>query len=179
VKTPFFKAAMQNEVFHGAGYSEKLYFGYMKKLVFIIICIAGLSACNNDAGKTATADSLAAHPDTTAQAVFVRQNIYSLPASDPIILAYKKGLAVMQLRDKADPTSWSYQAAIHGTTSIIKKPAWSTCQHGTFFFLSWHRMFLYYFERIVRKASGYPKFALPYWNYSDDPSQAALPLVFR
>jgi tyrosinase len=48
---------------------------------------------------------------------------------------------------------------------------WDTCQaHGPTddenFFLPWHRMFVYFFERIVRKASDNPEFTLPYWNYS-------------
>ena len=40
-------------------------------------------------------------------------------------------------------------------------------------------MYLYYFEKIVRKSSGDPSFALPYWNYSDVPAQAVMPEEFR
>ena len=43
------------------------------------------------------------------------------------------------------------------------------CQHQGWFFLPWHRMYLYFFERIVRaavvEAGGPADFALPYWNY--------------
>jgi hypothetical protein len=49
---------------------------------------------------------------------------------------------------------------------------------ASFFFLSWHRMYIYFFERILRAASGDPNLALPYWNYSD-PAQRALPVPFR
>jgi hypothetical protein len=52
------------------------------------------------------------------------------------------------------------------------------CQHASFFFLSWHRMYIYFFERILRAASGDPNLALPYWNYSD-PAQRALGVPFR
>lgn len=45
---------------------------------------------------------------------------------------------------------------------------WGTCQHGNLFFLPWHRFYLYYFERTVRKRSKDPNFALPYWNYFDN-----------
>jgi len=38
-------------------------------------------------------------------------------------------------------------------------PAWHS------YFWSWHRMYLYWFERIIRKMSGDANFALPYWNY--------------
>jgi len=39
-------------------------------------------------------------------------------------------------------------------------------------------MYLYYFERILRKASGDPKFALPFWDYTD-PAQRAIPAPLR
>lgn len=61
---------------------------------------------------------------------------------------------------------------------------WDTCQsHGgpndsPYHFLPWHRMYVYYLERIVRKVSGNADFTLPYWNYLD-PSQVALPSQFR
>jgi tyrosinase len=101
----------------------------------------------------------------------LRQNIYSLYNSDPnhpIIQAYRHAITVMKGRPSTDPTSWLYQANIHGTFAAMPWPAgapWSTCNHG-FHFLSWHRMYLYFFERIVRAASGDPNFALPYWDYA-------------
>jgi len=45
---------------------------------------------------------------------------------------------------------------------------WGTCQHGNLFFLPWHRFYLYYFERTVRKHMQDPNFALPYWSYFDN-----------
>jgi len=45
---------------------------------------------------------------------------------------------------------------------------WGTCQHGNLFFLPWHRFYLHFFERTVRKHAGDPNFALPYWNYFDN-----------
>ena len=111
--------------------------------------------------------------------VYVRKNIYSLPATDPIVIDYQKGVAAMKTRPFTDPTSWDYQANMHGTNEAKLLPLWATCQHGSYYFLSWHRMYLYFFERIVRKACGDPNFALPYWNYSDVPVQASLPEIFR
>ncbi len=49
---------------------------------------------------------------------------------------------------------------------------WGTCQHGNLFFLPWHRFYLYYFERTVRRHMTDPGFALPYWNYFDNYSAA-------
>src|SRR3712207_7159774 len=36
-------------------------------------------------------------------------------------------------------------------------------------FLPWHRAYLGYFEQICRELSGYPRFALPYWDWTAEP----------
>ncbi|WP_338849363.1 tyrosinase family protein [Massilia sp. W12] len=53
---------------------------------------------------------------------------------------------------------------------------WGTCQHGSNTFLPWHRMYLHYFERTLRKLSGDANFALPYWNYFGEMSKGGLQL---
>ena len=83
-------------------------------------------------------------------------------------------------KNPMDPTGWTYQANIHG---LLRPPAtlpegWQTCKHNRGDFVNWHRMFLYYFEQVLRKASGSPTLALFYWDYSD-PSQRAVPAAFR
>jgi len=56
---------------------------------------------------------------------------------------------------------------------------WATCQHGSPYFTTWHRWYLYYFERICRKMANHPEFVLPYWNYaSDTGSSLQLPGAF-
>src|SRR5215471_4112863 len=95
---------------------------------------------------------------------------------------YAEGVKKMKTRPATDPTSWTYQAAIHGTYATPAKPLWNTCEHGNYFFLSWHRMYLYFFEKMVRAASN-PGFNLPYWDY-DNPASATdpklqLPAPFR
>lgn len=109
----------------------------------------------------------------------IRKNFKKLTAAE--LTAFKNGVAVMKSRGPLDPTSWTYQAAIHGTSATPVQTAWSTCQHNTTFFLSWHRMYLCFFERILRKASGMPGLGLPYWNYSDaaDATARFLPTAFR
>ena len=62
----------------------------------------------------------------------------------------------------------------------LAKLIWETCKHSTQstkepHFLSWHRIYLYFFERVLRKASGDPDFALPYWDYSNDAVDAPDP----
>jgi hypothetical protein len=116
--------------------------------------------------------------------VRIRREIYGLASSGPEITALKRGIAAMMTRPAEDPTSWLFQANIHGTYDALPSgsgPAsdcWNTCQHGSFFFLSWHRMYLYFFERILRAASGEPSLTLPYWDY-DAPARRALPDGFR
>jgi len=64
----------------------------------------------------------------------------------------------------------------------IAKDVWSTCQHsprGTQLnFFGWHRMYLYYFERVLRWAANDPTLTLPYWDYTN-PAQTALPDAFQ
>jgi tyrosinase len=90
----------------------------------------------------------------------------------------------MLRRAIAEPTSWRYQAAIHGYDRAEDPRAqrddvlpanpsrfWNQCQHSTWFFLPWHRMYLHFFESIVAatvaRLGGPADWALPYWNYSD------------
>jgi hypothetical protein len=76
-----------------------------------------------------------------------------------------------------DHTSWDAQRGIHSTFAQ-QTPIVDQCEHGTLFFLSWHRMYLYWFERIIRAKSMDPAFALPYWGYSPVGARN-LPAPFR
>jgi tyrosinase len=100
--------------------------------------------------------------------VHTRRNLSALPAWDPIIVWYAKGIAEMQSRDPDDPRSWDWQAAVHGsdtTTQFLNQ-----CQHGSWYFAPWHRGYLAAFEAIVRNAitglGGPASWALPYWDMS-------------
>lgn len=93
----------------------------------------------------------------SSNTVAVRRSIWSLEPttafSSSVMLDYAKAVAVMQRRQPNDPTSWTYQAAIHGTKAPVPPGAdWNQCQHGTWFFLPWHRMYIWFFEKIVREA---------------------------
>ncbi|WP_176539046.1 tyrosinase family protein [Rhizobium sp. J15] len=60
---------------------------------------------------------------------------------------------------------------------------WSTCQHVDaveYYFLGWHRLYLWHFEQIVSSLVG-QDFALPYWDYGKNGSSEhrALPIEFR
>ena len=111
---------------------------------------------------------------------FVRQSIAVLNANQ--IASLRHGIQVMMSRAASDPTSYHFQANIHGTydnpTTQEEMSSWNNCEHGSYYFLSWHRMYLYFFDRILRAAAGDPKLVLPYWNWTD-PAQRTLPLAFR
>jgi tyrosinase len=108
----------------------------------------------------------------------VRPSFGTLDPDGPQVEALRRGVAAMKARPASDPTSWLYQANLHGTYDTPALPAWNSCQHGSWFFLSWHRMYLHYFERILRYASGDPELALPFWDYTD-PEQRAIPEPLR
>jgi tyrosinase len=122
--------------------------------------------------------------------IHTREDVWSLPRWDPTLLWYAKAVGVLWPKPIADPTSWRYQAAIHGYGPMeqpqpepdpLSQPGealpadkasyWHQCQHGVWYFLPWHRGYIGYFEKLVRKTivtlGGPADWALPYWNYSD------------
>jgi Common central domain of tyrosinase/Polyphenol oxidase middle domain len=69
----------------------------------------------------------------------------------------------------------------------VAQSIWATCEHsytdqqGNLHqanFFGWHRMYLYYFERVLRWAAQDDTLRLPYWDYTD-PKQEILPAEFR
>lgn len=111
---------------------------------------------------------------------FTRQSIASLTPAQ--IASLQKGIQVMTSRAVTDPTSYRFQANIHGTedtaTNSQEMQSWDQCEHGSFYFFAWHRMYLYFFDRILRAAAQDPNLVLPYWNWGNS-AQRSLPLPFR
>ena len=117
---------------------------------------------------------------------------------DPILEWYAKAIREMRRRPIVNPASWRYQAAIHAynrardpfavagetlPSATEQGRFWGRCQHASWFFLPWHRMYLGYFEQTVQAtitALGGPSdWALPYWNYrTDNDDSRRLPLAF-
>jgi len=131
---------------------------------------------------------------------FTRKNVWGLGGTwAPPILWYARGVAAMRARPLAEPTSWRFYAAIHGfdktlwkqhssfsssdamPTSAAIKRFWLQCQHGTWYFLPWHRGYLHAFEANIRaaviKVGGPSDWALPYWDYFRA-NQSKLPPAF-
>lgn len=94
---------------------------------------------------------------TGTVAEFQQRLADALPEDAPLFAGFFAGL--QDLTPPQDPPGLADQV-------------WATCKHSTrttpaLHFLSWHRMYLYFFERVLRDASGDPNFALPYWDYTN------------
>ncbi len=119
-------------------------------------------------------------------AIRTRRDVYGLQEWDDVLVWYARAVERMQHRIATDPTSWRYQANVHGALPENQRPGeWDQCEHQTWFFLPWHRAYLYCWESIVQAAivelGGPADWSLPYWNYSDarNPNARVLPAAFR
>ena len=141
-----------------------------------------------------------------AQAARVRYNIQT-PIGDQMAARYATAVRTLMSLPEQDPRSWTFLWYTHWVRGDTTKEAeiariypdtadprnalaletWSTCQpHATgsnkLMFLPWHRMFVYFYERLLRGVLADPDFTLPYWNYSPDsigPYQTSIPPQFR
>lgn len=135
-------------------------------------------------------------------ATFTRKNAWNQGGtfSNPDLLWYAKAVGEMQSRALNDETSWWFFAAIHGHRWIDipsppnvpntpepspsqKKQYWDQCQHGTWFFLPWHRGYLFAIENVLREIiesmGGPTDWALPYWDYFGNGNQYQIPPAFN
>ena len=90
---------------------------------------------------------------------------------------------IKYLTDNGMGTYVSYYKGITDqvTPDSIAEKIWATCEHSgdtQANFFGWHRMYLYYFERVLRWAAADDTLRLPYWDYTD-PAQESLPVEFQ
>lgn len=137
-----------------------------------------------------------------AQTVAERKSVTELTPAE--IMSLRRGVARMMSRNTAGRStanfrrSWVFWANLHshyGSTcrgpvtgpdmegvrawaasNTAERATWCRCEHGTDLFLPWHRMALWYFERVLQQAAGDTQLRLPYWDYVTDPE---LPEAFR
>jgi hypothetical protein len=89
----------------------------------------------------------------------VRQSVTG-PNADPAMLdAYKRAIRAMLQLPPSDPRNWYRQALVH----------FLDCPHGNWWFLPWHRGYLFHFEQICAQLSNTPDFALPFWDWTAAP----------
>ena len=94
-----------------------------------------------------------------------RRNISNLAPNDPILQTYRSAITQMKALPSSDQRNWIKQAQIH----------LNSCPHNNWYLLPWHRAYLVYFERICQTLTGNKSFAIPYWNWTNNP---AVPDVF-
>ena len=129
---------------------------------------------------------------------YLRKEIHSKEAQADVE-AMNRALLIMKSKGCEDPISWYYQGAMHWIPDTINnnqfcdsyhnlsdsKDGWRHCTHTRskkeeIHFLVWHRLYIWHFEKIVRKLSGKKDFALPYWDYtSGDKNKMSLHPLFR
>lgn len=133
----------------------------------------------------------------------IRVDVATLdPEWDPLLLNFAFAMRHLDSKPISERTSWKFLGAMHGfdrqywidqgiVDATDKIPAdlendtyGDQCQHGTWYFLPWHRGYLAAFEAIVAKAvkelNG-ADWALPYWNYLDSTNRDArtIPAAFE
>jgi polyphenol oxidase len=96
----------------------------------------------------------------------VRKSVTKLSAFE--LGQLKKAYQLLRALPASDPRSWQAQANVHcyycGSREEI---------HGTWNFLPWHRAYLYFHERILSELLHDPNFALPYWDWPNEPKLPA------
>ncbi|MBA0694906.1 hypothetical protein Goari_005168 [Gossypium aridum] len=81
-----------------------------------------------------------------------------------------------------DPRNFMQQANIHcaycnGAYSQVGFPDQKLEVHYSWLFFPFHRMYLYFFERILGKLIDDPDFAMPFWNW-DSPCGMTMPQIY-
>ena len=108
------------------------------------------------------------------------------------VLAYALAFGELAKPKPNRPASWdlTYQAAVHDMNPLPPRgDLRAQCQHDTWFFLPWHRMYLLHFEAVIRAIildlpagpisdETRDSWALPYWDYGPAANRL-LPPAFR
>lgn len=132
----------------------------------------------------------------------VRQDVAKLgPGWNDTLHHYALAMRALDDLPIGDRNSWKFLGAMHGfdpgfwaslglidpaapvPADLTGKTYGNQCQHGSWFFLPWHRAYLAAFEAIVaakvKELTG-ADWALPYWNYfdADNPDARRIPDAF-
>jgi len=135
-------------------------------------------------------------------ATSIRYNLASVNGQ-VMLKKYAQAVKLMMALPPSNPLSWTFQWYTHAVPTNTTKAAalasifgpnpspnktlatamWNTCQghfaaSGEPYFCPWHRMYVCYFEEIIRAVLKDKTFTLPYWNYTV-PAGYAVPKEFR
>ncbi|KAJ6753869.1 TYROSINASE FAMILY MEMBER [Salix purpurea] len=98
------------------------------------------------------------------------------------VAKYAKAIALMKSLPDDDPRSFKNQANVHcaycdGAYHQAGFPDLDLQVHFSWLFFPWHRLYLYFYERILGELIDDPTFALPFWNW-DAPAGMQMPAIF-
>ncbi|XVE80474.1 hypothetical protein DITRI_Ditri14bG0142600 [Diplodiscus trichospermus] len=102
---------------------------------------------------------------------------------DPDYLAkFTKAMELMKALPDDDPRSFKQQANVHcaycnGAYDQVGFPDQELQVHNSWLFFPFHRLYLYFYERILGKLIGDPDFAMPFWNW-DAPAGMPIPAIY-
>jgi polyphenol oxidase len=119
-------------------------------------------------------------PPSTSQPLRVRPAAHLV--GDDYLAKYKKAIELMKALPSDDPRNFTQQANVHcaycdGAYHQVGFPNLELQVHSSWLFFPYHRWYLYFNERILRKLLGDDSFALPYWNW-DNPPGMYLPSIY-
>ncbi|UII31193.1 tyrosinase family protein [Fulvivirga ulvae] len=166
------------------------------RLLLTICASAALFSCGPAENNTDTATK------EVGEVTYERVNANTNAHANKVLDLYAYGMAITKKLECTNPASWYYQGSMHsvpprdeieGATvelctpydSISPLKGWNSCPHmypthQQLNFLTWHRLYIYYYERNIRHhiangGAGLPglgdslanQFSLPYWDYTD------------
>ncbi|XP_074274122.1 polyphenol oxidase, chloroplastic-like [Silene latifolia] len=93
-----------------------------------------------------------------------------------------KAITLMKALPSSDPRNFLQQANVHcaycnGGYTQLGFTNLDIQVHDSWIFLPFHRLYLYFFERILGKLIDDPTFALPFWNW-DTPAGMQMPAMY-
>uniref|UniRef100_A0A2P2INC1 Uncharacterized protein MANES_17G042600 n=1 Tax=Rhizophora mucronata TaxID=61149 RepID=A0A2P2INC1_RHIMU len=103
--------------------------------------------------------------------------------TDEYLAKFNKAMDLMRNLPDDDPRSFKQQGAVHcaycnGAYSQVGFPDLDLQIHNSWLFFPFHRMYLYFYEKILGKLIGDPTFAMPYWNW-DAPVGQKMPVIYN
>nr|ABG23067.1 polyphenol oxidase [Oryza rufipogon]ABG23068.1 polyphenol oxidase [Oryza rufipogon]ABG23082.1 polyphenol oxidase [Oryza rufipogon] len=152
-----------------------------------------LGDCHQPVDVPATAPAINCCPTYSAGTVAV--DFAPPPASSPLrvrpaahladrayLAKYERAVSLMKKLPADDPRSFEQQWRVHcaycdGAYDQVGFPGLEIQIHSCWLFFPWHRMYLYFHERILGKLIGDETFALPFWNW-DAPDGMSFPAMY-
>jgi Common central domain of tyrosinase len=107
----------------------------------------------------------------------VRKSLFEVATDKKELDRLAQAFDLIRKLDKNDTRAWCHQANLHDQhcsygpdSRPAGQPAYYLQIHFGWFFLPWHRAYLYFYESILQELLKDDTFALPYWDWSQNPT---------